>query len=107
MQGALSEVRSRGEVRFSCVGRAVAHCLHLRWLTTLRPRVHIMIRAGRLAFELPQILQLLKVGHCFGIPLLSFLSWELGGADVHRHLAAQPEIRAAGYMDCANRKVRA
>ena len=87
--------------------RTVADCFHLRWLTTLRARVHEMIGTGRLALELPQILQLLKVGHCFGVPLLSFLSWELGGADVHRHLAAQPEIRAAGYMDCANRKVRA
>ena len=87
--------------------RAVADCFNLRWLTALWAGVHVMIRARRLAFELPQILQLLKVGHCFGVPLFSFLSWKLRGADVHGHLAAQPEIRAARNMDSAYRKVGA
>src|SRR5580704_11580173 len=107
MQGALAEVRSRGEVRFSRMERTVADGFHLRWLATLRARVHVMIRARRLALELPQILKLLKVGHSFGVPLLSFLSWELGGAYIHRHLAAQPEIRPAGNMDSAYGKVGA
>src|SRR5579863_266051 len=107
MQGALPEVRSRGEVRFSGMERAVADGFHLRWLTTLRACVHVMVGTGRLAFELPQILKLLKVGNCFGIPLLSFLGWKLGGAYIHGNFAAQPEIRAAGNMDGAYGKVGA
>ena len=84
---------------------AVAGCLHPSYLTTRRSRVNIMIRASRLALELPQILELMKVGHCLGVPLLSFLGWNLRGAHVYGHIAAQPEICVAGHMDCAYRKV--
>ena len=85
---------------------AVVDCFQLSYLTTLRPRVNIMIRARRLALELPQILELMKVGHCLGVPLLRFLGWNLRGAHVYGHLVAQPEICVAGHMDCAYRKVR-
>ena len=61
---------------------AVVGCFQLSYLTTLRPRVNIMIRARRLALELPQILELMKVGHCLGVPPLSFLGWNVRGAHV-------------------------
>lgn len=85
---------------------AVVGCFQMRWVTTLRPSVHIMIRVGRLAFELPQILQFMEVGHGLGVPFLGFLGWDLGGAHIYGHLAGQPEIRVAGHVDCADREVR-
>src|SRR5580704_16490957 len=48
----------------------------------------------------------MKVGHSFGVPVLRFLGWNLRGAHVHRHFAAQPNIYVAGNMDCTYRKVR-
>jgi hypothetical protein len=65
-----------------------------------------MIRAGRVGFELPQILELMEVGHGFVVPLLGFLDGKLRGAAVHCDLAAQPEIGAAGYVDRAYGKIR-
>lgn len=106
MQWTLPQVRSFSDVRSFQVIPAIVGCFQPRCLTTLRPRVNIMIRARRLALELPQILQLMKVGHCLGVPLLRLLGWNLGGADVHGHLAAQPNICVARHMDCAYRKVR-
>jgi hypothetical protein len=51
-----------------------------------------IISARRLTLELPQILELMKVGHGLGVPLFRFLRWNVRGADVHTHLAAQPDI---------------
>jgi hypothetical protein len=73
MQWALPEVRPIYDVRFFRVIPAVTGCLHPSYLTTLLSRVNIMIRASRLDLELPQRLELMKVGHCLGVPLLSFL----------------------------------
>jgi hypothetical protein len=106
MQRALPEVRSRCDVSFFRMERTVARCFELRRFATLGASVHIMIGAGRVGFELPQILQLMEVGHGLGVPLLGFLGRKLPGAAVHCDLAAQPEIRAAGHMDCAYRKIR-
>jgi hypothetical protein len=73
MQWALPEVRPIYDVRFFHMKPAVAGCLHPSYLTTLLSRVNIMIRASRLDLQLPQILELMKVGHCLGVPDLSFL----------------------------------
>ena len=106
MQGTLAEVRSRRDVKFLRVVGTVTGRFKPRWVAALRPRVHIMIRARRL-FELPQILEFMKIGHGFGVPLLGFLRWKFSGAHVYGYFAAQPEIRVAGNMDSAYRKVRA
>src|SRR5690348_16385297 len=106
MQRTLPEVRSMHDVWFFHMRCAVTGCFHLRHLTTLWPRFHIMIQTRRIALELPQILQLMQVGHCFGVPLLGILYRHLRGAHVHRDLAAQPEICVARNMDSAYRKVR-
>lgn len=81
-------------------------CLQLRYRTTLRPCIDVMIPARRLTLELPQILELMKVGHCLGVPFLSFLGRNLRGAHVHGHIAAQPKIRVAWHMDFAYGEVR-
>jgi hypothetical protein len=73
MQWALPEVRPIYDVRFFRMIAAVAGCLHPSYVATRLSRVNIMIRASRLALELPQILEPMKVGHCLGVPLLSFL----------------------------------
>ena len=99
MQRTLPEVRSLRDVKFLHVIRAVVGCFEVGWVTALRTRVYIMIDARRLVLELPQILQLMKVGHCFGVPLLRFLGWKLRGAHVYGHSTSQPEIRVAGNMD--------
>ena len=87
MQGALPEVRPVYDVRIFRVISAVAGCFHLGEFATLRPRVYIMIGSRRLTLELPQILQLMKVGHRLGVPLLRFLVWKLRGAHVYGHFA--------------------
>ena len=106
MQWTLPKVRPIYDVRFFHMIPSVAGCLHPSYLTTLLSRVNIMIRVIRLALELPQILELMKIGHCLGVPLLRFLGWNLRGALIQRHLAAQPEICVTGHMDSAYRKVR-
>src|SRR5580704_6785974 len=99
MQWTLSEVRSFCDVKFLHVIRAVVGCFEVGRVTTLRARVNVMIRAGRLALELPQILELMEISHSLGVPLLGFLRWKLRGAHVYGHFTSQPEIRVAGNMD--------
>lgn len=82
MQGTLAEVRPLREVRAVGGTSVRVGLFQVRNFATSRAGVDKIIRAGGFCFELPQILELVKVRHGFGVPRFDFGSGDVGGAHV-------------------------
>src|SRR5580658_10786840 len=101
MKRALPNVRSIRQVRPVRVRSVGILCLSWRHFATRRPGIDVVIHADVLYFELPPVLELAKVGHRFGVPLVDVGNRNIGRAYIYAH-GARPDGCMAGHIGRAH-----